>query len=198
VVSKLEALVQEKEALQRELTRADEQLASMALTDAVSGLPNQRAFRDALARDLARGARGGTHVALILVELDDFAQVSAAHGPSAADLVLVGISEELLRCVRASDVLGHLDAERFAMLLPNTNLQGAMVVADRARSKLAARTFHGSDGPFQVTACLGVAVLTGAECRGQEGELLSAAESGLSTAKATGRSRIMVGSAVRT
>ncbi|MEY4577553.1 MAG: hypothetical protein RL701_2256, partial [Pseudomonadota bacterium] len=192
VVTKLEALVVERDQLQQELRRADEKLATMALTDSVSGLPNHRAFREALTRDLARADRANTHVALIVVDLDQFQQVNAEYGPSAADLVLAGVSEELLGCVRVSDVLARIAGETFALLLPNTNLPGAMVVAERARARISERNFVGPRGAFQVTASLGVAVTLGPEIRGRPGALLTAAERGVEQARKTG-DRVVLG-----
>ena len=80
------------------------------------------------------------------------------------------------------------------MILLNTNLQGAMVVAERARSQIAARAFQGVNGEFFVTASLGLAITMGPGCRGREDALMTAAESGLTMAKQAGRNRFMVGS----
>lgn len=194
VVGKLEALVDERESLLRELRRADERLSAHALTDDVSGLPNQRAFRDALTRDLARAERANTYIALLVLDLDQFHEVNELHGPSAADAVLAGVAEELLHCVRVSDVLARVSGATFAMLLPNTNLPGAMVVAERARQRVQARDFMGPHGVFQVTVSVGVAIAAGAESRGKEAALLAAAESGVEQAKRAGRNRVVVGS----
>lgn len=194
VVNKLEALVKEKDQLHKALQKADEKLATLALTDSVSGLPNHRAFREALARDLARADRSKTHIALVVLDLDHFQQVNETHGPSAADLVLGGVSEELLDSVRVSDVLARVGGEKFALLLPATNLQGAMIVAERVRTRIAERTFNGPRGPFHVTASVGVAVMLGPNCRGRADAILNAAESGLNLAKQGGRNRVMVGS----
>jgi diguanylate cyclase (GGDEF)-like protein len=193
VVGKLESLLAEKEALQKQLHDADEKLATMSLTDSVSGLPNHRAFREALARDLARADRSKTHIALLLVDVDHFERVNEVHGLRAADSVLAGVAEVLLQCVRTSDVLARVGPEKFALLLPATNLQGAMVVAERARVRLCEREFQSSRGVFSITGSLGLAVTMGPDCRGRESALLAAAETGLVLAKQAGN-RIMVGS----
>lgn len=193
VVSKLETLVDERDHLKAELRRADEKLATLALSDGVSGLLNNRAFREALTRDLARAQRTHAQLALVIVELDQFPQMQRAHGPAAADLVLAGVAEELLHSVRVSDVLARIGGESFAMLLPNTELQGAMIVAERARTRIMGRDFNGPQGVFQITASLGVAVSTGANAIGKEEWLLSAAEAGLAMARRAGSNCSMVG-----
>jgi len=194
VVSKLEALLKEKEQLAAALKHADERLSTLALTDELTGLPNHRAFREALIRDLARADRASTAVALIVLEVDLFAQLRETHGHSAGDSVLYAIAEVVQRAVRTSDVPARVGGEQFALILPNTNVQGAMVVAERARALLAAYTFTGSHGVFQVTASLGIAMTSGPGCRGREDALIAAADSGLEMAKQAGRNRFMVGS----
>jgi two-component system, cell cycle response regulator len=194
VVAKLESLLLEKEQLVKALKGADEKLATTALTDTVSGLPNQRAFRDALNRDLARADRSRTHVGLIVLEIDNFRQLSELAGPAAIDQALGIVAEVLLSCVRVSDVLARLNADTFAMLLPTTNLQGALVVAERACKRLADNSFSTASGSFHITVSVGVAATMGPHCRDQSDALLAAAENGLSMAKSAGRNRVMVGS----
>jgi diguanylate cyclase (GGDEF)-like protein len=193
VVAKLEALLVEKEQLVKALKGADEKLASTALTDTVCGLPNRRAFQDALARDLARADRSRTHIALIVLEIDNFRQLSELAGPSAVDQALGIAAEVLLSCVRVSDVLARVSPDTFAMLLPTTNLQGALVVAERACKRLADNSFSTASGSFHITVSVGVAATMG-PCRDQSDALLAAAENGLSMAKSAGRNRVMVGS----
>jgi diguanylate cyclase (GGDEF)-like protein len=193
-IDKLEGLLREKEQLVAALKTADEKLATLALTDALTGLPNHRAFREALIRDLARADRAQTPVALVLVDVDGFAEINQTHGNAAGDLVLGAIAEVVHRAVRTTDVPGRVSGEKFGLILPNTNLQGAMVVAERARNQIAARAFQGVNGEFFVTASLGLAITMGPGCRGREDALMTAAESGLTMAKQAGRNRFMVGS----
>jgi two-component system, cell cycle response regulator len=194
VVDKLEKLLQEKEQLLRRLAGADEKLAATALTDSVSGLPNGRAFRDALNRDLARADRSRTHIALVMLELDNFKELSELAGQAAVDQTLGIVSEVLLSCVRISDVLARVTGERFAMLLPSTNLQGALVVAERACKRISENSFITAAGSFHITASVGVAATMGPHCRDQSEALLAAAENGLVLAHNAGKNRVMVGS----
>jgi diguanylate cyclase (GGDEF)-like protein len=194
VVTKLEALLQEKEQLQQALQKADEKLAATALTDSVCGLPNERAFREAMIRDLARADRSRTHIALIVVEIDNLRRITEQAGPTGADQALGIVAEVLLGCIRVSDVIARVGAETFAMLLPNTSLQGALVVAERACKRVAESSFSTPSGAFHVTASIGLAATMGPQCRDQADALLAAAENGLVMAKNAGRNRVMVGS----
>ena len=193
-MGKLETLLQEKELLQDALQKADEKLASTALTDNVSGLPNERAFREALTRDLARADRSRTHISLVLVEIDHFKAFAELAGPLGVDQALVSVAEVLLSCIRVSDVIARISPEIFAMLLPTTNLQGALVVAERACKRVGEGTYSTPSGGFRVTVSIGLAATMGPQCRDQADALLAAAENGLILARNAGRNRVMVGS----
>jgi diguanylate cyclase (GGDEF)-like protein len=194
VVAKLEAVLRENEQLSAALRAADEKLSSLALSDALCGLPNRRAFHDALLRDLARADRTEQPIALLVLDVDHFEEINREHGQQSTDLVLIGLAQIMLRCVRVSDVAARIRSEAFAALLPNTNLQGALVVAKRMQAQLAERTFTGPKVAFPVTISIGVAVTSGPGCRGRNEALLAAAEDGLEIAKQNGRNRTMLGS----
>jgi diguanylate cyclase (GGDEF)-like protein len=194
VAAKLEALLQEKAELVQALKRADEKHANVALIDSVSGLPNGRAFRDALNRDLARADRYRTHIGLVLLEIDNLKQLSDLAAQAAVDQALGVVAEVLASCVRVSDVLARVGSETFAMLLPSTSLQGTLVVAERACKRLAENSFSTASGSLHLTVSVGVVATKGPHCRDQADALLAAAENGLAMAKHAGRNRVMVGS----
>jgi diguanylate cyclase (GGDEF)-like protein len=194
VVSKLEALIAEKEQLVKALKSTDEKYANVALTDSASGLPNGRAFRDSLKRDLARADRSRTHIGLVLLEIDSFKQLAELAGTAAVDQVLGVVAEVMWSCVRVSDVLARIGPDSFAMLLPSTSLQGTLVVAERACKRLGESSLSTASGSFHVTVSVGVAATMGPHCRDQADALLSAAENGVAMAKHAGRNRVMVGS----
>lgn len=194
VVGQLETLLQEKERLQQALQKADEKLANTALVDDVSGLPNERAFREALTRDLARADRSRTHLSLMLVEIDHFKAFAELAGPAGVDQALGSISEVLLSCIRVSDVIARIGSDVFALLLPATHLEGALIVAERACGRVADGNYTTPSGGFRVTVSIGVAATMGPQCRDQADALLAAAENGLVLARNAGRNRVMVGS----
>jgi diguanylate cyclase (GGDEF)-like protein len=194
VVAKLETLLLEKEELIQALKSADERLVNVALSDSVTGLPNRRAFRDALSRDLARADRSRTHIGLVLVEVDNLKQLTELAAPAAVDQALGIVAEVLASCVRVSDVLARVGTETFAMLLPSTSLQGTLVVGERACKRLAENSFTTAAGSFHLTVSVGVTATMGPHCRDQSDALLAAAENGLAMAKHAGRNRVMVGS----
>ena len=103
--------VTERRSLDRELQRG-------ALRDDLTGLVHSALFYDRLVHALAaRAQRRDTHVALLLVDLDDFKQVNEQLGQAAGDRLLVGVGERLQRCARAADTVARLGGDRFALLL---------------------------------------------------------------------------------
>jgi diguanylate cyclase (GGDEF)-like protein len=97
--------------------------------------------------------------------------------------------------VRASDVVARIGGEEFALILPNTPAEGALVVAERARNAIAKKSVKGSGSrETHVTVSLGIASTQGPRCRGHEKVLFEAADRALYQAKQQGRNRSIVGS----
>jgi diguanylate cyclase (GGDEF)-like protein len=194
LIHRLEGMVREKEQMATELQQATDQLKTLALTDSLTGCGNRRAFEDALKRDLARADRQGTPLSLILIDADMFKDVNDTHGHQVGDAVLQMIAETLAECVRASDVVARVGGEEFALLLPNTPSEGAMVVAERARASIARKRVAGSNNrEVRVSVSLGVATVQGPRCRGMERALFDAADRALYAAKQQGRNRTLTG-----
>lgn len=192
MLRKLEALVEEKAALARELRRANEALATLAATDQLTGLPNKRAFDEALARDMGRASRGPVSLALVMMDVDFFKKVNDAHGHPTGDLVLEHVGRLLRSKVRAGDVAARYGGEEFALVLPDCDASGAARVADRIRVALEAATIHGKNGPVRVTASFGVASLRGPACVGGSTRLLERADAALYRSKDAGRNCVTV------
>jgi ammonium transporter, Amt family len=135
-----------------------------------------------------RARRLGGPLTVVLADLDDFKPINDRHGHHAGDAVLVGFADVIRDHVRDVDVAGRLGGEEFALLLPETDLDGARSGAERLRRSLEERDLALSDGHVErVTASFGVAQLEA----GQSGdELLRAADAALYRAKAEGKNRV--------
>ena len=164
LVRRLETLLAEKDALAAELRRANADLANLAATDALTGLPNKRCLAQALARELALADRNRTKLALLVLDIDHFKKVNDTHGHQMGDRVLVLIGEILRAVVRASDTPARYGGEEFVVLLPGTNEAGALSVAERIRASLEASAIPAPTGPIRVTASIGLSVITGPGC----------------------------------
>jgi diguanylate cyclase (GGDEF)-like protein len=190
LLRRLEALLREKEKLAEDLKQANVELANLATTDALTGLPNKRAFTEALARDVARAARSGTPLSLIVVDVDHFKKVNDTWGHQTGDVALAKVGEVLRASTRAGDVLGRWGGEEFVVLLPGSDREGGRVVAERVRVALEKAVIVGPKGKLSVTASFGVAVLTGPMDAGSD--LVARADEALYAAKHAGRNRVVV------
>jgi diguanylate cyclase (GGDEF)-like protein len=190
LVRRLEALLAEKEELTRELRRANGELANLAATDSLTGLPNKRALSDALAREAAMADRSKSSLSVVMIDVDHFKKVNDTWGHAAGDAVLVRVGEVLLGTLRASDLAARYGGEEFVAVLPSTDAGGAMVVAERMRRAFEAAVTETPQGAIRVTASFGVASVKGPGCYDGVAALLARADAALYTAKEGGRNRV--------
>jgi diguanylate cyclase (GGDEF)-like protein len=162
-----------------------------ALTDDLTSLPNRRRFMTEFRRESQRADRAGTPLSVIVLDIDDFKQVNDTWGHETGDLVLRGLAEALAAATRSVDLAARLGGEEFAILLPNTDAQGAEGVAERIQRDLATMTVRAGDEMVRATASFGIssfpdlAPLT---------DLLNDADRCLYEAKRAGKNRIVVSS----
>ncbi|MGH2858270.1 MAG: diguanylate cyclase [Solirubrobacteraceae bacterium] len=113
-------------------------LAAQASTDALTGVANQRTFRERLAADLARARRYDTTVALAMIDVDHFKRVNDACGHEVGDEVLVEVSAQLHAAIRAGDTLARVGGDEFAWIMPETTAGEAVAAVQRARRAISA------------------------------------------------------------
>jgi diguanylate cyclase (GGDEF)-like protein len=157
-----------------------------AATDGLTGLPNQRAVHDTLKRMVAQAGRTVEPLAVILFDLDRFKQINDTYGHGRGDDVLAAVGDAAGEAVRASDFVGRLGGEEFAVLLPGTGRDGALTVAENLREAIGALEVSGVDR--EITSSFGVAVLPDDAPDAQT--LLRVADRALYQAKANGRDRV--------
>ncbi len=179
--------------LARPLARMFGELSHEALTDSLTGIANRRAIDDRLDEELERASRHGTHLALVLVDIDDFKQVNDAYGHQTGDEVLRAISVALAASVRELDLAGRFGGEEFALVLPGTQLDGACMVAEMVREAINACSVRSPDGKaLRVTASFGAAVYP---AHGTVDALVRAADGALYDAKRSGKDRVAAAAA---
>jgi diguanylate cyclase (GGDEF)-like protein len=163
------------------------ELARASRRDALTGLPNRRAFDEELAREVARAARAGAPLAVVVLDVDRFKGVNDTRGHAAGDAVLREIAARAAAAVRAGDFVARIGGEEFALLLHGTDLPGALDLAERVRVAVGAAPFQTGSGQLTVTASLGCAVL-GPEDTAEA--LVGRADARLYDAKRGGRDRV--------
>lgn len=132
------------------------QLAEASATDPLTGLLNRRAMTDRLNEEIGRYARHGHSFALIMADIDFFKKVNDQYGHDGGDHVLKSIAQRLRMHLRQEDVLARWGGEEFLILLPESDLQGAMVLADRLRRAICEQPFHYNNFDFIVTMTFGL------------------------------------------
>ena len=124
--------------LQDTLRRRNAELDRMSRTDVLTGLYNRRHLDEELLRRIKDALRYHNPICLLLLDIDHFKRVNDTYGHPAGDLVLSTFAQRLSETLRAGDIPGRWGGEEFLVILPRTDLDGALVVAERVRSATAA------------------------------------------------------------
>ncbi|MEU8076391.1 diguanylate cyclase [Catellatospora citrea] len=163
-------------------------LVDLATTDPLTGLPNRRALRTGLDRELDHARRHVTPLSLILLDLDHFKAINDEHGHLGGDAVLRRVAEILKAQLRSTDLAARHGGEEFAVLLPDTPNDAAKRTAERVRAALSAAPIELHGRSVKVTASLGVVAYP--EHGLTTEELVRRADAALYNAKRAGRDRV--------
>ena len=169
----------------RELERVNRTLESLAFTDSLTGLPNRRFARQSLAQMWELFKRTARPFSLILADVDHFKRLNDTQGHDFGDRVLIRLADLFRSTARGADLVCRLGGEEFLVLCPDTDLEGALLLAERLRAALEDYRF---DPPVPVTASFGAA--EAASDLPHEEALLKAADEALYSAKERGRNRV--------
>jgi len=166
------------------------QLREQANLDPLTGLYNRRYLDSSLERELARCAREGQQLSLMLIDLDHFKQVNDTYGHQAGDEVLKSLALMLSDQARSADVVCRFGGEEFLLVLPNMSAPSAMARAEQWRTAFAATSIEFHEFPLQVTLSVGIATFPG-HGRSQD-ELIRSADRALYQAKTQGRNQVVL------
>jgi diguanylate cyclase (GGDEF)-like protein len=178
----------------RELTRANEVLEQLSATDDLTQLWNHRHFQAQFSREAKRAERTEAPLCLLLVDVDDFKLLNDRLGHSAGDRVLQEIARAMREQIRETDYLARYGGEEFVLLLPQTSLEGGSALAEKVRGAVEALAAPviGPSGRVQVTVSIGLS----AYAKGGPQATFDAADRALYEAKAAGKNRVVVASAI--
>jgi len=174
-----------------ELMRKTAELERLCNTDALTGLANRRSLREALDAEIARCTRYGRTVSFAMLDVDRFKHLNDTFGHQAGDQVLVRLGSLLADSVRTNDVVGRYGGEEIAIMLPETGLHGAGVLAERVRRAVAEERILWEGEQIRLTVSIGVATLGVGQVDTADG-LIRAADRALYRAKSSGRDRVVM------
>jgi diguanylate cyclase (GGDEF)-like protein len=162
-----------------------------ATTDRMTKLFSHHFFQQNLEEEIARAHRYGTTLCLIMFDIDHFKKFNDTYGHLQGDLIIKEIANILRGSVRTIDFTARYGGEEFAVILPEVDIGGASVVAERIRTMIERHTFAGEEESLYVTVSMGVAEFKPARMR-TASQLIAEADKALYQAKEMGRNRITV------
>jgi two-component system, cell cycle response regulator len=187
LLARVRALLRVKEMHDRVLS-IQRELERLVVSDPLTGLYNRRYLVDRLGQEMNRVDRYGGRLAFAMVDLDGFKPVNDKYGHVFGDRLLRAVAAEISRSLRTPDVAARYGGDEFAVILPQTQPEGALRVCERIRKAVELVALNAGDAPVSVTATLGVADYPAEGVSGAE-ELIHAADEALYGAKRSGRNR---------
>ncbi len=177
-------------SLRRTARESRDRLEQLTFLDALTGAYNHRYLDMALASEVKRARRHNRPLAIAYIDLDKFKPVNDNYGHSVGNRVLADLGRLFLACVRESDIVGRVGGDEFVVLLPETDLSGARIFADRIRERVAKYCLQLSPEVRidQVRCSIGVAEFPGGETSAEA--FLSIADEAMYRAKRAGGDRV--------
>ena len=171
------------------LKRAERELRQLAITDGLTQLANRRHFDERIHEEAERCQRYGRLLVLLMLDIDHFKQVNDTYGHPAGDLVLRRVADICRESTRGLDLVARFGGEEFAILLPETDVAGALQLAERIREDVQATPMLYGDRTIRVTVSCGLAQLGQGDSDARQ--LLKDADAALYEAKKGGRNRVI-------
>lgn len=144
------------QALKAENDKLEKEIENIVVLDSMTGLYNVRASTIRLGEEVARHDRHGLIFSVLFCDLDDLATVNSKYGRLSGDVVIKKSAELLIQGKRQQDYAAHWNGGEFLVILPDTDLEGAIIFADRARKRISNHVFRVNDGTFKVSMTFGV------------------------------------------
>lgn len=168
-----------------ERTRMQDELREASERDPLTSLYNRRKLYQLLTVELTRTRRHGHPLSLMLLDIDHFKRINDTFGHDIGDLVLMQVAEQISAMLRLSDILARYGGEEFVIACPETNLDGAVVLAEKIRSSIEVFSFPTAG---EVTISVGISLL---ESEDDVNALIKRADKALYKAKEMGRNRVV-------
>ena len=180
---------EEKDMLLEKLHHLNKQLETLAVTDGLTRLYNHRFFMETLNREFSRSRRMSMPLALLMADIDNFKNFNDSFGHHLGDEILINVADVLKSSRRGSDLVARYGGEEFVLLLPDTGLEQAVIVAEKLRMNMEQSCIDSNQGQLQITISLGVSAMEKNSLRNPK-DLLILADKALYQAKREGTNRV--------
>ncbi len=188
-------LKQEKmkvESLARELKDANEKLRELVFRDGLTGLYNRRFFEELLDKELERVERYSHILSFVMMDIDHFKKINDTYGHPRGDEVLRAVADIFEKKIRKPDIAARYGGEEFALVLPETDIKGAVVLADRLRHLVEELKIKEEIKIIRVTISVGITMYDPKKGRRSKEEIMEAADKALYNSKQTGRNKLSI------
>lgn len=166
-----------------------EKIQRQATTDGLTGLANYKRFYEILERELWRYRRYGGQISLIMVDIDNLKKINDTYGHRAGDKVIKQISRKIKECIRKIDTAARYGGDEFAIILPNTPLEDAKVVAERMVKAVADSPIMWKKDEIDLSISVGLGEY---DAQSTAEDITSRSDEALYTAKQAGKNRVKI------
>ena len=181
----------ELEESKKQIEKQNEQLKELSVRDSLTSLYNRRYFQEILKREFSLVKRNHSDISCFMLDLDYFKEVNDTFGHTFGDFVLRRFSQLLKTAIRNTDVLARYGGEEFVLLLPHTNLEGSLILAEKFRTSAEKFIYESGGHSRRVTVSVGISSYN-THKPANAGELVSFADQALYRAKAEGRNQVRI------
>jgi diguanylate cyclase (GGDEF)-like protein/PAS domain S-box-containing protein len=185
--------VTDRKRFEDDRQRLIDRLEHLSKTDGLTGLLNRRALTEQLEYEIDRARRYGSQLSVILCDLDSLKAINDTHGHLAGDLALQLLSATVRNTLRSVDIAGRYGGDEFLLIVPQTDVAGALSIAEKIRTA-AARTEVRIEGRNPVTLSLSIGVAGLGPLPEDMDGLISRVDAALYASKSTGRNKVTAAS----
>lgn len=166
-----------------------EKTQKQAQTDGLTGMYNHKTFYETLEAELRRSQRYGGQLSIIMADIDDLKPINDQFGHRAGDLAIRQISKRMLACIRQIDIPARYGGDEFAIILPNTSIEDATVVAERMVKMVSSSPITWDHHKIDLSVSVGVGEYGGDSC---PGDVTKATDQAMYAAKQAGKNKVVV------
>ena len=190
LVIELKQAKEKAEKLATELRDANKVLRDLAFRDSVTGLYNHRLFQEMMDKEVARAQRFERPLSLIFVDIDYFKRINDVYGHPIGDVVLKAVGSKLEATTRKSGSVARYGGEEFALIVPETDLNGATILAERCRQAIEQMVVPIGNQTVRTTVSVGVTSYSHQAPGMGKAQMLATADKALYQSKSAGRNKV--------